>query len=106
MTIQEITSEQEFDQAIKSSTPVLVDFWATWCMPCKMLAPIIYEFSQEMGDKIKVLKVDVDEISSLAYRYNIVSIPMVAVFKDGEMLDKTVGLTSKAGLSNLVIKYL
>ena len=106
MEIKNITSEEEFRNEIAGETPVLVDFWATWCNPCKMQAPILHEFAEEMGDKIKVVKVDVDEVSSLCYEYSVASIPTLAVFKDGKLAEKTVGLTTKAGLSELVIKYL
>ena len=98
--------EEEFKNAISGDKPVLVDFWATWCNPCSMQSPIIHEFSEEMGDKVKVVKVDVDQNEALCYKYGVASIPMLAVFKNGEMVDKTVGLTPKASLSDLVIKYL
>ena len=106
MEIKNITSEEEFKKEIAADVPVLVDFWATWCNPCKMQAPILHEFAEEMGEKIKVIKVDVDEVSSLCYEYSVASIPTLMVFKKGEFLDKTVGLTTKAGLSELIIKYL
>ena len=106
MEIKNITGEEEFKAEIAGEVPVLVDFWATWCNPCKMQSPILHEFAEEMGDKIKVLKVDVDEVSSLCYEYSVASIPTLMVFKGGKLMDKTVGLTTKAGLSELVIKYL
>ena len=106
MEIKNITSEEEFKKEIATDVPVLVDFWATWCNPCKMQAPILHEFAEEMGEKIKVIKVDVDEVSSLCYEYSVASIPTLMVFKKGELLDKTIGLTTKAGLSELIIKYL
>lgn len=98
-------SELEFDRAIKTGVS-LVDFWATWCHPCQMQAPILYDFKEEVGDKVNVIKVDVDQLPSLAYKYGINSIPALLVFKDGELKEKTAGLTSKAGLSDMVIKYL
>lgn len=106
MEIKNITSEEEFKKEIAADVPVLVDFWANWCNPCKMQAPILHEFAEEMGEKIKVIKVDVDEVSSLCYEYSVASIPTLMVFKKGELLDKTIGLTTKAGLSELIIKYL
>ena len=106
MEIINISSEEEFKQEIDSDKPVLVDFWATWCNPCKMQAPILHEFAEEIGDKVKVLKVDVDEVMSLCYEYEIASIPTIVVFKNGQLVEKSVGLTSKAGLSDLVIKHL
>ena len=106
MEIKNITDSEEFKNEIAGDVPVLVDFWATWCNPCKMQAPILHEFAEEMGDKIKVLKVDVDEVSALCSEYSVASIPTLMVFKNGELVDKTVGLTTKAGLSELIIKYL
>ncbi len=100
-----VSGEEEFLKAIDCDKPVLVDFWATWCNPCKMQAPILHEFNQENGDKVKVVKVDVDLNEKLCYKYGVMSIPMLAVFKNGEMVDKTVGLTTKAGLSELVLKH-
>ncbi|MDY6367946.1 MAG: thioredoxin [Clostridia bacterium] len=106
MAIINITSVEEFKQELDCEKPVLVDFWATWCNPCKMLAPVIHEFAEEIGDKVKVLKVDVDEVMSLCYEYSVASIPTVMVFKNGQMVERQVGLTTKAGLSDLVIKHL
>ena len=104
--IIDIVSIEEFNKEINADIPVVVDFWATWCGPCKMQAPVLHEFSEEMGDKIKVIKVDVDVLQKLAIDYGVYSIPTIMVFKNGELKEKTVGLTPKAGLSNLVIKYL
>ena len=95
-----------FEELLATGKPLVVDFWATWCGPCKMQAPILHEFKEEMGDKVKVIKVDVDELQKLAIDYGVYSIPTLMLFKNGELKEKTVGLTSKAGLSNLVIKHL
>ena len=103
--VTEILGEKEFyDQTIQGVT--LVDFMASWCAPCKMQAPIIHEFSEELKGKVKIIKVDVDQNPFLAERYGINSIPTLAVFKDGEMQEKTVGLSAKAQLSEMLIKYL
>ena len=104
--IKEILGKDEFLQALKSDKPVLVDFWATWCGPCKMQAPILHEFKEEVGDKVDIIKVDVDQNEDIAMEYGIMSIPTLYVFKDMELKEKTVGLTTKAGLSQLVIKYI
>ncbi len=101
-----VVGEQEFNDALKSDKPVLVDFWATWCNPCKMLAPILHEWNEENGDKVQVVKVDVDVNEKLCRKYGVMSIPMLLVFKDGEVVGKSVGLTTKAGLSDLVIKHI
>ncbi len=85
---------QDFKDTIASGT-VLVDFWAGWCMPCKMLAPVIEEIAGEVGDSIKVGKVDVDAEGSLAMEYGIMSIPTVILFKDGKEANRFVGVQPK-----------
>ncbi|MBE5749403.1 MAG: thioredoxin [Clostridiales bacterium] len=103
--VTEILGDKEFyGEIIEGVT--LVDFMASWCAPCKMQAPIIHEFNEEIKGKIKIIKVDVDQNPTLAERYGINSIPTLAVFKDGELQEKTVGLTAKAQLSEMLIKYL
>ena len=85
-------------EVIKSEKPVLVDFWATWCGPCKMLAPVLAEFAEEHKDKIKVGKVNVDEQSDLASKYQISSIPTLILFRNGQIVNTTVGYHSKGEL--------
>ena len=88
-----------FDEAISSSTtPVLVDFWAEWCGPCKMIAPVLDEISSENSDKIKIVKVNVDENPDLARRFEVMSIPTLIVFKDGDVAKRLVGAKNKTGL--------
>ena len=91
---------KSFDEAIASGT-TLVDFWATWCGPCRMQAPILDAFDAEMGDVVKVGKVDVDEQPDIAARFNIVSIPTLIAFKDGTEIARTVGVTDLDGLKKL-----
>ena len=89
-----------FDEAIASGT-TLVDFWATWCGPCRMQAPILEAFEAEMGDQVKVGKVDVDEEPEIAARFNIFSIPTLIAFRDGKEVARAVGVTDQNGLKRL-----
>ena len=91
---------KSFDEAIASGTTV-VDFWATWCGPCRMQAPILDSFEAEMGSTVKVGKVDVDEEPDIAQRFNIFSIPTIIVFKDGKEVARTVGVTDLGGLKRI-----
>lgn len=83
------------DEVINSDIPVLVDFWATWCGPCRMIAPIIEELASEFDGKVKVCKVNVDEEMELALQYRVESIPLLLLFKDGKVVNKLVGLNDK-----------
>lgn len=92
-------TEANFDQEIaNASTPILVDFWATWCGPCKMIAPILDEIANEKGDAVKVAKVDVDQNQGIAARYGVRAIPTLLFIKDGEVKEQVVGMTSKKDL--------
>ena len=93
---------KSFDEAIASGT-TLVDFWATWCGPCRMQAPILDAFDSEMGTVVKVGKVDVDEQPEIAARYNIFSIPTLIAFKDGAEIARNVGVTDLDGLKRLTL---
>ena len=92
-------SLDNFDSEISSSNiPVLVDFWAEWCGPCKMLGPILEEISKELKDKLQIVKVNLDENQDLAMKYSIRSIPTLLLFKDGQLIDTKVGLLPKSDL--------
>lgn len=100
---QEIKSAEEFKQEVlNSDKPVLVDFFATWCGPCKMLSPIVEEIAVENADKIKVVKVDTDELSSVAAAYGIMSIPTLILFKEGEAVDQRVGVRPKSDIEAMI----
>ena len=100
-----IVNENEFVNEIKEGI-VVVDFFATWCGPCKMLLPIIDQLSEEMGSSVKFIKVDVDECGKIADEYSITNIPAIAIFKDGEKQDMLVGFSPKEALSEKITKYL
>ena len=89
---------ETFENEISGNVPVLVDFWAEWCAPCKALAPILDEVSDKLAGKIVVTKVNLDENQDLAMKYSIRSIPTLLLFKNGELLDMQVGLPSKSDL--------
>ncbi|QWC21893.1 thioredoxin [Bacillus haikouensis] len=84
---------------------VLADFWAPWCGPCKMIAPVLEELDSEMGDKVKIVKVDVDENQETAGKYGVMSIPTLVVLKDGEVVDKVIGFQPKEALAELLDKH-
>ncbi|MGP1349094.1 MAG: thioredoxin [Stomatobaculum sp.] len=100
----EITiTEQNFEsEVLQSDKPVLVDFWASWCGPCRMLAPVIAELAEEYEGRARVGKVNVDEQQALAVRYRVSSIPTVIVFKNGEPVASSVGVRPKAQLEELL----
>jgi len=99
----ESVTERTFDSdVLKSGTPVLVDFWATWCGPCKMIAPIVEELAGEYEGKLRVMKLDVDENSGVAARYSIMSIPTLGVFRGGQLVEKIVGYMPKEALKKRI----
>ena len=100
-------SSTEFDQQVlQSDVPVLVDFWAEWCGPCKAIGPSIEELAQEYSGRAKVFKVDVDANGDIAERYGIMSIPALLVFKGGKVVDQMIGAAPKANIQNLLDRAL
>ena len=100
-----VLNENNFDNTVANGL-VLVDFWATWCGPCKMLAPTIDAIATEYKDRVVAGKVDVDENEAIARRFGIMSIPTLFLFKDGEVVEKLVGYRLKTELEQLLNKYL
>ena len=101
-----VVGAEAFNEALKLDKPILVDFWATWCMPCMKQGPILHDLQEEMGDAVQVVKVDVDVNEALCRKYGVISIPMLAVFKNGEMVEKTIGLTEIKSLKGLIEKHI
>ncbi len=98
MAVEKV-SDQSFEQdVLKSGGPVVVDFWAEWCGPCRMVGPILDEVSGELGDKLKIVKLNVDENPETASKYGIMSIPTLLLFKDGKIASRQVGAAPKAKL--------
>ncbi|MBF0483160.1 MAG: thioredoxin [Candidatus Omnitrophica bacterium] len=99
-------NEQNFEAEVtKSDMAVLIDFWAEWCGPCRMMSPVIDAIADELKGKIKVVKVNIDEASGLAEQYNVMSIPTLAVVKRGEVVDVFVGAMPKEALITKLQKY-
>lgn len=96
-------SDQSFPQEVEAAGTVLVDFWAPWCGPCKMIAPVLEELSSEID--VKIAKLNVDENPESASRFGVMSIPTLIVFKDGQPVDKVVGFQSKDALKNVLSRH-
>ncbi len=104
--IKNVIDEEFSEEVLQSDKPVLVDFWASWCMPCKMQGDVLRELAPDIAGKVKIVKVNVDESEKTALKYGITSIPTLMVFVVGELKEKTVGLTTKSELSEMLIKYI
>jgi len=107
MSNAQAVNDDTFDaEVLKSGTPVLVDFWAPWCGPCRAVAPTVDAIAQEFSGRLKVVKLNTDESGKVAMEYNVTSIPTLMVFKNGEVVEKVLGNRPKADLVNLVSRHL
>jgi len=100
MSVLKLTDENFENEVLNSDKPCIVDFYADWCGPCKMMSPIIEEIAEELGDKVKVGKVNSDENMELAQKYGIMSIPTIMIIKNGEVTKTFVGVTAKEEIIN------
>ena len=101
-----VNDENFKQEVLESNVPALVDFWADWCMPCHMVAPVVEEIAREYQGKLKVCKLNVDEARNTASNYGIMSIPTLAIFKNGKVADKIVGALSKTELEKVIKPHL
>ena len=106
MTIQHVTDASFDQEVLKSDSPVLVDYWAEWCGPCKMIAPILDEVARDYDGKLRVVKVNVDENQSIPSKYGIRGIPTLMLFRGGEVVETKVGALSKSQLTQLLDSHL
>jgi thioredoxin 1 len=106
MSAEVTISQDNFtDEVVQSQVPVVVDFWAEWCMPCKMIAPVLEQISQDYAGKLKVAKVNVDDNGEIAQKFNIVSIPTLLLFKDGEVVGQQVGAVPRETIEGMFKAY-
>ena len=106
MMVRVFTTENFDSEVLKSDIPVLVDFYADWCGPCKMMAPVVEKIDAEYGGKVKVGKINVDENPEIAGNYGVMTIPTIMVIKGGQVVEKTIGVQPKKALTNAIDKAL
>ncbi len=102
MSTQAVTDSSFEAEVLKADTPVVVDFWAEWCGPCKMIAPALEEIAEAVGDKVKIVKLNIDENQAAAVQYGVRSIPTLIMFKNGEPVDMKVGAAPKSDLDKWI----
>ncbi|MEE1530600.1 MAG: thioredoxin [Clostridia bacterium] len=102
MNVTELNKDNFEKEVMEANVPVLIDFWASWCGPCRMMSPVIDKIAEEMGDKLKVCKVNVDENHELAEKYEIMTIPAFIVIKNGAEAGRTIGVQPKEDILKLI----
>ena len=102
MSVTELNKDNFEKEVMEANVPVLIDFWASWCGPCRMMSPVIDKISEEMGDKLKVCKVNVDENHELAEKYEIMTIPAFIIVKNGAETGRTIGVQPKEDILKLI----
>lgn len=103
MSVLSLNEKNFEEEALKSEKPVLIDFWASWCGPCKMMSPVVDEIAEEFGETIKVFKVNIDEERNLAAKYNVMSIPTFIALKNGKEVGRTIGVQEKEEITRMLI---
>lgn len=107
MGISKVSDPKSWEtEVMQSQLPVFVDFWAEWCGPCRMVSPVVEELAEEYDGKVKFVKVNVDEANELASKYNVFSIPTLAIFKNGQIVAQQVGAASKESYKNMIDRAL
>lgn len=102
MAVTNLNTENFEKEVINSEKTVLIDFWASWCGPCKMMSPVVDQIAEELNDSVKVCKVNIDEEQNLAVKYNVMSIPTFVVIKDGKEVGRTIGVQDKNDIINII----
>ena len=102
MAVGKVSDANFESDVLKSSAPVVVDFWAEWCGPCRMIAPALEEIAEQLGEKVKIVKLNVDENPQTASKYGVMSIPTLMIFKNGEMASRQVGAAGKEKLQQWI----
>lgn len=102
MSVLSLNGKNFEEEVLKSTKPVLIDFWASWCGPCKMMSPVIDEIADDLKGEVKVCKINIDEEQSLAVKYNVMSIPTFIVFKNGKEIARSVGVQDKSEIVNML----
>lgn len=102
----EVNADNFDYEVLECSNPVVVDFWASWCKPCMLLSPIMDELADELSDKVKIVKVDIEKNSSLKMQYNVSSIPTLILFKDGQIVDHMIGGSAKSNVSKWILSLI